>query len=84
MTKRIADVDGIIWHLTVSKWDGNDYVITIRPPDEKPWNDVPIGGLWSKENAELVCLWLSRGGLKDVMKIGANVERDNGVILHDD
>jgi hypothetical protein len=67
----------IKWYCTASKWDDDDYTVSIRPEFEPVWHDVPIGPTLTEREANTVANWLNGGGLRDLWKIAENVQRKN-------
>lgn len=61
------------WEVRARAWEDTDFIVTIRPEFEKPWHDVPIGGVLDQDTAERIAAWLDEGGLAALWRIAENV-----------
>lgn len=55
----------------------SDWTITMRHQSELVWQDIPIGPLTSKADAQAVQHWLLDGGLEVLWKIADNLIKDS-------
>jgi hypothetical protein len=60
--------------VSYSVWEDSDYIVTIRPENEKLWRAVPIGPAISKDEARRVAEWL-QSALTELTKIFDNIQR---------
>ena len=58
-----------------STWDDGDQIISVRPEYEKPWCDVPVGGVLSKQDAAIVLQWLE-GAMPVLQQLILQIEQD--------
>ena len=59
-------------------WDDSDYVITIRPEKAKNYQAIPIGGVFSKHEAEKLARWL-QFNIETIQKLTIQTEQDSNV-----
>lgn len=59
--------------IRVSRFEDADYVVSMRSEDQQVWEDIPVGPVCTKQQAESVKVWLEHGGLSDLAKVGRNV-----------
>lgn len=68
------------WVINAALWEGDEYIIEIRPAYEKSWKAQPLGSTLSKKDAKLIEGWL-RGALRTLLTIGANVGKEQSDAL---
>ena len=56
-------------------WEYNDFIISIRPENEKPWRDIPVGMALSKKGGEIIADWLNQN-METLQKIIIKTEND--------
>lgn len=60
--------------IAVSRWEGTDYTVSVRPESAKPWQDAPIGPLVGEKEGERVAQWL-RPAWPDIVKAVRAMDR---------
>ena len=70
---RINNMKKII--INYSVWEYGEYVITMRPENEKEWKQVPIGRTLSKDLAKEIAIWLHES-ISEIQKIIIQIEED--------
>ena len=60
----------------VAIWDGEDYIVTARPDTEPVWKAVPIGGILTKNDANIIATWLP-SALNDLSVLFKNMSSED-------
>jgi hypothetical protein len=66
----------IEWEVKASRWEADEFVVSIRPPWEKSWNDLPVGQTLTERDAILVGNWL-KTAMPTLIKVAENLTKES-------